>query len=271
MFGAVPAEGAKDDAQRQARSFLLQTPPVLSSALAGANVAGSFLLFLTRHDPSHDQEEGIHALAGELVAASFAVLERGVLRLIADEEGVHFVPPPSGKQWPPCIAKLKQDVTTKLTVIPLDAEGNDLRPLYFLPWMPDAECEAVEYNRRAFGNRILGTAVVHFGRSPVEQDVVLRFDDLLNESTDGIYRRWRNKSYKGRLREQCRNLLLDHLRKVSGIMFSDPNRDGQSVAVKVPDEKTKRAIIRAFRDELDKEWNKPADPSLFDKQEDQDE
>ena len=143
-----------------------------------------------------------------------------------------------------------------LTLIPRDESGNDLRPLYFIPWMPESEPQPNEYNRRAFGDRVLGAAVARVGRTAVDEDVVLNFDEILNEVTLGVFGKWRNKEAKKSLRTCVRKLLNDHL-NTTGALKSDPDGTGQAIAVKLSEEKIKAAIIKAFRDTIETEWDKP--------------
>ena len=264
MFGAQLQPKADDGHLRQARSYLVQTASVLSSSLGGEKVSRSHVLYLTRNDPAHDQYEGLKSLAKELTANKFDVAGCCLLRLVAENGGVAVAVPKKSEQCPRPLATVFGKRRKAITVLPRDKSGNDLRPLYPIPWMPDSEAEVNEYNARAFGNRVLGAAVTRFGRSPVDEDVILNVDELLSDATMDLYRQWRNKDTAKKLREKVRTLLTSHLKKVSDLMISDPMNNGQSLLVKVPDEKTKNMIIRALREAAEKDWNKPAEPTLFD-------
>lgn len=258
MFGAKAPEGGKDSNQRQARSFLLQHPEMLSSALAGTKVADASLAYLTKHNPDHDQSEGVLALAEELKAAKLPVVPCSVWRLAEHQGGIGLLARKRTERWPKrmtAVCKTKRG-SKAITLIPRDEGGNDLRPLYFIPWMPDSEPVPNEYNRRAFGSRILGAAVMRVGRTPVEEDVTLNYDELLEEVTLGVFKKWRNKDAKRSLRNCVRKLINDHLGKTSALK-SDPDKTGQSVAVKLSDEKIKNQIIKAFRETIEAEWDKP--------------
>jgi hypothetical protein len=262
MFGPGLKRSSNESNQRQARSFLLQVPEVLSSALAGAKVSGSHLAYLTRHDAAHEQSDGVRQIAKELKAANFPVVDCCLLRLIQYEGGIGIVSPKRAEKWPKGVRSACKPKSGKsaVTVIPRDDSGNDLRPLYFIPWMPDSEPQPNEYNRRAFGNRLLSAAIVRVGRSVAGDDITLNFEELLNEVTVGIFGRWRNKEAKKSLRKCAQKLIYDHLKKASALT-NDPDGTGQSVRIKIADEKVKAAIIKAFRETIAHEWDKP-DPQM---------
>jgi hypothetical protein len=270
MFGAVPSQNGSDSNQRQARSFLIQTPDVLRSALAGSKVTKASVAYLTRHDDGHDQSAGVLTLAQELKAAKVPAVDCCVWRITPHEGGIGLIVPKRSEKWPACVravCKVKRG-NKAVTLIPVDDSGNDLRPLYFIPWMPDSEPQPNEYNRRAFGNRVLGAAVVRVGRTTVDEDVILNFDELLTEVTLGVYGKWRNREAKKSLRNCVRKLLNDHLNKTAALK-SDPDGTGQSIQVKLSDEKIKAAVIKVFRETILTEWDKP-DPQgkLFEQQAD---
>ena len=91
MFGATPSSNDNDGNQRQARSFLLQSPEILRSALAGSKVKKASVVYLTRHDDGHDQSQGVLALAKELKAAKLPAVDCCVWRLVEHENGVGLV------------------------------------------------------------------------------------------------------------------------------------------------------------------------------------
>lgn len=258
MFGPQPSKDGRDGNQRQARSFLLQTPPVLRSALAGSAVKGTHLAYLTRHNDKHDQTQGVRALADELQQAKLPTVECCVWRLLEHEGGIGMVVPKSSEKWPTTVrAACKTRRGSKaIKLIPRDDFGNDIRPLYFIPWMPESEPEHNEYNSRAFGNRILGAAVVRIGRTEVGEDAVLNYEELLDEVTLGVFAKWRNKDAKKSLRERVRKLLADHLVRTGALRY-DPDGSGQSIAVKLSEEKIKSGVIKAFRETISMDWDKP--------------
>lgn len=266
MFGAISSENGSDGSQRQARSFLLQTPSVLRSALGGPQVSEVNVAYLTRNSAEHDQAEGLLALAKELRSAKLPTADCCVWRLVEHEGGIGLVAPMKADKWPKRVrtaCKIKRG-SKAITLIPRDEDGNDLRPLYLIPWMPDSEAQPCEYNRRAFGNRILGEAVARIGRTPVGADVLLDFNELLETATLGVFRRWRNKAAKHALHKCVRRLIWDHLGK-TGVIKIDPDGTNQSALVKLSDEKIKAAVIKAFRETIQTEWDRP-DPQgdLFD-------
>lgn len=258
MFGAAASPNGSDSNQRQARSFLLQTPKVLSSALAGSKVSKSQVAYLTRHNPKHDQSEGVQALAKELKDAKFTVADCCVWRLVEHQGGVGLVVPTAKEKWPKCVrtaCKGKRG-SKAVTLIPRDLNGNDLRPLYFIPWMPESESQPSEYNKKAFGNRILGAVVTRVGRAAVGDDVILNLDEILDEVTLGVYGKWRNSEGKRSLRTCARKLVNTHFDK-TGAIKHDPDGTGRSVLVKLSEEKIKLAIIKACRETIDTRWDEP--------------
>lgn len=265
MFGAAPSANGNDSNQRQARTFLLQVPAILSPSMGGVKVSKSHLAYLTKHDDEHDQEEGLRGLAAELKKAKLTVTACCVCRLVDHEGSVCLSLPKTKEKWPTSLKKVckAKRGQKNMTIIAKDEGGNDIRPLYFIPWMPDSESQPSEYNRRVFGNRLLSAAVVRIGRTAVESDVLLNFDELLNEVTHNVFGKWRNKDAKKSLRGCARKLIYDHLKKTSAL-FSDPDKTGQTVQVKLSEEKIKAQVIKAFRETIETEWDKPEDPGLFD-------
>lgn len=272
MFGSNASGGGDDSNQRQARAFLLQCPNVLTSALAGAKVSNASVTYLTRYDPKHDQQEGLVALAGELTKLKLPVIPCCVWRLTEHNGGIALIAPAARERWPKrvmTVSKVKRGSKT-LPIIPRDENGNDIRPLYIIPWMPESEPHPDEYNRRAFGSRLLAASVIRVGRTAVGENVTLIFDELLDEVTLGVYAKWRNKTSKRCLRDCARKLIRDHLKR-TGALTSDPNQDGQSVLIKLSEEKIKAQVIKAFRESIGTKWDEP-DPQgvlAFEKRQDE--
>jgi hypothetical protein len=80
-FGKPQSED--ESHHRQARSYLLQTPDVLSGALAAApgSISASHLIYFSRLNPTHDQTEGLEYLRDELGAKGNLTIPFCVLAL----------------------------------------------------------------------------------------------------------------------------------------------------------------------------------------------
>jgi len=265
MFGARAVEGGNDSNQRQARAFLLQTPTVLQSALGGTHVKDSALVYITKHNPAHPQSEGVTQLGVELRTAKFSTVLCCVLRLIEHNGGIGIAAAKRGEKWPKRVVAATRSKTDKpvIRLIASDEGGNDLRPLYFMPWMPDCDPEPDEYAKKAFTRRVLGAAVTRIGRTSIGEDAVLRYEEILDEVTQGVFGKWKNREGRKRLHDNARKLIIQHVKKTGAL--SNGSGDGQSIAVKISEEKIKSDLIKAFRESADLKWNDPEEPTLFDK------
>jgi hypothetical protein len=266
MFG-VKTDG--DDGHiKQARSYMLQVPKVLKESLGGVLVSGSHLAYMCCHDSSQKQSLGLNALAAEMKKAGVEVVSKCVIRLSSSVKGVSIEPVCAGDALPRPLARLVGKRRRRLLVLPTDRSGNDPRPLYLIPWMPNTEPDKQDdYNIRVFKNRILAATVTKFGRSKVGDPVLVDVEETLRDITRGVYDLWRNKAARADMRGKVRELIITHLRKVSGIMFDDPTKSGAQIRVLVPDEKTQNAIIRELRQTVDDNWQ-PNERTLFDKPDD---
>ncbi len=267
MFGAETEGG--DSALKQARSLLLQTPPRLASALAAQSqdIRTTSLLYLTRHDSSHAQAEGLCSISQQLQARGYRTTAIGLLGLEAAPGAIllrHDYPQATTPD------RLRARLGTEPIVVQDLEEGTDPRPLYFIPWMPGANDSDDDYSQAAFGNRILAEATSVLAQQRPPCTVELDVDALLGRATFGLRDRWRNKAVLRQLRDRTRELLRGQIRQgaaqLNVRLLSSPRH---GLVFDLPDTTTQKRIIEAFRKWQTERWNVPIiQPGLFDSLED---
>jgi len=254
-FGKQPD---KDDRpQRQARSFLLHTPPVLVSALAAspASLRNTQVVYLTCLAPAHDQSEGLQHVHAELTAKGYTVSPFSVLALSADKTRVLLrqvgtastpVRGLEGLASNPAIIQESPDPDT------------DPRPLYYLPWMPESEPEPSDYNQRAFADRVLAAVTKVIGLTRLPGEARILFDDALAAATHGHFRLWRNKNTKAAIVDAARDVIRKVLKKAVPEVQIQPvaGQPSPGLAVSLPDEKVKKRLIKGLRQWRDEQWLK---------------
>jgi len=77
------------------------------------------------------------------------------------------------------------------------ADGEDPRPLYVVPWIPDA-IELADLS--AFREKVRAEVLSRLGRSTIPSNLTIGFSEVLDSVSHGIYLHWRHKdSLHGRV------------------------------------------------------------------------
>lgn len=236
MFGSQPQEGQGDSQIRQARSLLLQTPPVLADALGlqHSDIRSTHILYVSRDDPSKPQTAGLSELSSELQSSGYRTAPFG-LRLKISGNAVVVVGGYEPGSIPPGIGS--QISTSGVEVHELGDGSTDPRPLYLIPWMPGSVIPTDDYSEAAFGNRMLLAAAAVIGPCRPPCDVRLDIEELLREATQGLYTKWRDKQVRRALKDNSKKLLKRHIeRSASGVVLqalASPNGSSPSM-IKIP-------------------------------------
>jgi hypothetical protein len=269
MFGSQPQEGQGDSQIRQARSLLLQTPPVLADALGlqHTDIRSTHILYLSRDEPSKLQTAGVSELASELRSSGYRTAPFGLLGLRISGNAVVVVGGYEPGTLPSAIAS--RISTSGVQAHDLGDGSTDPRPLYLIPWMPGGVSESDDYSEAAFGNRMLSAAVAVIGPCRPPCDVRLDIEDLLREATQGLYTKWRDKLVRRALKNNSKKLLKRHIERYApGVVLQALGSPDSGWQFSITDQDTHSKIIEGLRKWMDEEWNRPAEPGLFDQLED---
>jgi hypothetical protein len=214
MFGGTAQPGQGDGHIRQARSLLLQIPPVLASALSlqPEDVSDTFVLYLSRHEEGVDQSEGLRGIADALGKAGFATTSFGLCGLRVVDEGVVLCPCATHPPLPP---SLSPHLAGSTVLVHRLVGEDDPRPLYFLPWIPGSSSSGDAYGRAVFCSTVLGAAVAVIARAEPPCSVSLVTDDLIRAATRGLYDRWRSRDARKALRSRVKELLRQQIQRAA--------------------------------------------------------
>ncbi len=132
-------------------------------------------------------------LADEVSAMGLPAAPTTVVGLSIDDKGVSLSSPtPSDLPDPAAVA-----LAAPTVVLRRDGD-NDLRPLYFVPWIPGIE-DTQEPELRADGlreltARVLTQAMGHVGRALVPTTLALNGTQLLSDATFRVFDRWHERN-----------------------------------------------------------------------------
>ena len=141
----------------------------------------------------------------------------------------------------------------------------DPRPLYYFPWVPDAEFEKNTYNMAEFGNRILGSIARQLGplRPPIV--VCIPFETILGDAYTPFLPSWRDKAAIRHVRTKAFELAGKVIRSVNVkkeddkvLVNSETTAGGLGVImVTIPSEKLHRRVIEALARWEAEQWFNP--------------
>jgi hypothetical protein len=157
--------------------------------------------------------EETHVIAATLVElrkqlkeSSIPVCEVGSIGLRLVEDGVFLGSPAR----PTTSALLPAAFFPEQRVIRVDP-GQDPRPLYIVPWVPDAP-ESTDL--RAFQEKLRSALLRSLGQARIGEVLTVAYDDLLDEVTNGIFRAWRNRSsLAGQIHPRIESMLAQLTRR----------------------------------------------------------
>lgn len=266
MFGS--ANTMNDGHLKQCRSLLMQTPEVLSDAIAGIKVSQSFVLYLTSDDSSVEQSKGLVEIRNELIKFGVSVVDIGLISILSEGKTVGIKLKHDSSRN---ISKLiNAELNTYIPVFSANDKERDIRFLYYIPWMPDSESIRNKYNEEMFGNRLLMAVAQILGPQKTPFVAKLEAHELLDEITFGIFSKWRNRDQKKSLIRDAKTLIKDSFKAILPDIVLDSLQSPESgFKVNIETEKIKTAILEGLRGRHAKtnEWlnpDKPFEPDLFD-------
>ena len=180
--------GVESAQTRQARGFTLAGSDIMHRGLP-TTARSAEVCYVVPGNDADAMEGTLVSLQEELRAGGTQVCGVGAIAVKVREDGVYLRADHrtrGGGGLPLAVAPEKR-------VLETEAAG-DPRPLYVIPWIPESEDEDLSALREKLRSQLLS----HIGRSSLGE-LKLRFDDLLDEVSLGVYGLWRNR---GSLRGQ---------------------------------------------------------------------
>ena len=213
-----------------------ECPQARGMIVAGANVASrlglsrnsvSEVCYLVPAGDAGQTDATLLSLLNQVSGHGLAGCPTGVVGLFLKPDGVYL-----GLE-----ARLGGKASMPLQLIPQQlvvsrAPDQDPRPLYVIPWIPDAQDGA---DLAAFKEKVRVVLLSWLGKTPVGSPV-LPFEEVLHDVTRGVFRQWADKqSLLGRvlptLEKLVRSLFGDDIRanigrrQVSALIESDKDRE----------------------------------------------
>ncbi len=174
--------GIESDQTRQARGLILAGSDIMQRGLpiTGRSAEVSYIV------PQGDvdaMETTLISLKAQLKARNTQICRVGAISVTIRNDGVYLVADHKARGG----GRLPRDIAPAQRVLETRAD-EDPRPLYIVPWIPDSEGEDLDALREKLRSQLLS----HIGRSPLG-NVSLRFDELLDEVSRGVYGLWRDR------------------------------------------------------------------------------
>lgn len=142
-----------------------------------------------------DMATTLDQLADKVRAEGVPAAPAAVIGLSIEDNGVALSSPTPGNLPEPAAEAL----ASPAIVLERD-DDNDLRPLYFVPWIPDISDSQDEELRadglRQLTARVLTQAMGHVGRARVPITLMVTGTELLRRATFGVFDRWQDENRK---------------------------------------------------------------------------
>ena len=174
--------GVESGQTRQARGYILAGSGIAQRGLPAAAKSAE-VCYLVPETYTSAMEKTLVALRAELLRGGDQVCDVGALGVAIRGDGVYLESSHESSER----GRLPRDVAPAQRVLEIQ-DGEDPRPLYVIPWMPESGDEDLSALREKLRAQLLS----HIGRSPLGR-LELRFDDLLDEVSRGVYSLWRDR------------------------------------------------------------------------------
>ena len=174
--------GVESDQTRQARGFILAGSEIMHRGLP-TTARSAEVCYVVPGTNADAMEETLVSLQAELQASRTQVCGVGAVAVTIREDGIYLRADHrarGGGSLPPAVAPEQRVLETEA--------DSDPRPLYVIPWVPESEDEDLSALREKLRSQLLS----NIGRSSLGE-VKLRFDDLLDKVSLGVYSLWRDR------------------------------------------------------------------------------
>ena len=185
--------GVESDQTRQARGLILAGSDIMQRGLP-ITAGSAEVCYIVPGGDIDAMEATLISLQAELQASNTQLCQVGAIGVTIRNDGVHLVANHKARGG----GRLPREVAPAQRV--LETEGDeDPRPLYVIPWIPDSGDE----DHSALQEKLRSQLLSHIGRAPIG-NVRLRFDDLLDEVSRGVYGLWRDRPIIARTSQSYR-------------------------------------------------------------------
>lgn len=224
--------GVESEKARQARGLILAGGGITQRSLPIAEGDAEVCYVVPKHDAA--------AMAATLVelregmrSENLQVCGVGVVGLSIRGDGVYL----GAEHGTQAGGRLPSDLRSPQRVLQTRDE-EDPRPLYVIPWIPESPDEDLSALREKLRSQLLS----HIGRSRLGE-ITIRFDELLNEVSRGVYGLWRDRQS---LRGQVNRTVGSIVRALAGDAQSVILRPAEMV-VGIGSEEERQALMERIR------------------------
>lgn len=216
----------------------------LGPSLGEPNEHRGHVVYGTVSSDADDMVTTLDQLADKTRAEGVPVAPNAVIALSIENEGVALSSP-----RPEDLPEPAAEALSSPAIVLERDDDNDLRPLYFVPWIPDIGGSQDETLRadgyRELTARVLTQAMGYIGQSRVPNTLLLTGTQLLSGATLGVFNRWQEEN-KRQFSEAAAKIVERRLRSHVGIIRK--RRD--HIEIDLPDvEAQNNAIDRLDRAE----------------------
>lgn len=176
-------------------------PQARGLIVAGGNVAARLGLagspsaevcYLVPADDTQPMDTTLAELAGQVSDQGFTTCPTGPVGLSVRDDGVYL----GLSNQPQGTAQMPRALIPEQRIVAA-SPGQDPRPLYVIPWIPDAPDDT---DLTAFREKVRAQVLAWLGKARIGGEVTLSLDHALDEVSRGIFGYWRNKeSLHGRV------------------------------------------------------------------------
>lgn len=226
--------GVKSDWTPQARGMIVAGSNV-ASRLGVSGKRDSELCYLVPADDTQSTDATLTALRKEVSSQGFSVCPTGVIGLTIKSDGAYL----GLLNQLEGTAQMPMKLTPEQKVVSVNA-NQDPRPLYVIPWIPDAQDDA---DLEAFREKLRAQLLSWLGKAAIAGKIMLTFEELLDDVSRGVFRYWGDKSsFFGRV--------VPTVEKLVRVFFGDNTRANISrreITVNLKSEKDREELMEQVR------------------------
>lgn len=180
-FGVRSDRGAP-----QARGLIVAGGNLASRLLGLAGAPSAEVCYLVPLDDAHTTDTTLVTLAQEVSGQGFTACATGAIGLSIKPDGAYL----GLSSQPEGTAQMPRALIPEQKILAVMA-GQDPRPLYVIPWIPDAPDDT---DLTALREKVRAQVLAWLGKAAIGDEVILSFDQLLDEVSRGIFRYWRDRN-----------------------------------------------------------------------------
>lgn len=201
--------GISSTTSKQARTLLLLAGPIVSEVLGlgKRSSAKGILCYLTKSDQLQSLENTLLALTQELQKLKLEPGDYSGLGISLSEQALSLEYSERVKDL------LGLNAKSPIEIIRIDKD-TDPRPLYFIPYDPNAQSnEEQSFSRRVLYERVLGYVLSKIGPAIIPSNITFTTDEILSSVTFGIYEIWDDNEAKKHVRRLIKDFMNSILKE----------------------------------------------------------